>query len=160
MTGLLRSDSDFGKQLSEHVKKAVQVDFSNLGIPGYNDLILKIILQRVDASLNEQIEKHVTSQLDELLAPAPEEIKLSELVADFIKFQADKQLYSCSCDLPERITLLVETSGSYSALFSLPALTAGAQSDGWAPSHHSANWPAANRHFHANAAICEPGTRH
>ncbi|KWK79403.1 hypothetical protein WM16_07620 [Burkholderia ubonensis] len=109
----LRSYSDFGKLLSEHVKKAVQVDFSNLGIPGYNDLILKIIRQRVDASLNEQIEKHVTSQLEELLAPAPEEIKLSELVADFIKFQADKQLYSCSCDLPDRITLLVETSGSF-----------------------------------------------
>ncbi|CAB3750934.1 hypothetical protein GQ57_16100 [Burkholderia sp. MSh2] len=109
----LQSYSDFGKQLSEHVKKAVQVDFSNLGLPGYNDLILKIIRQRVDANLNEQIEKHVTSQLDELLAPAPEEITLSELVADFIKFQADRQSYSCSCDLPDRITLLVETDGSF-----------------------------------------------
>ncbi|MDN7413041.1 hypothetical protein QZM42_31420 [Burkholderia vietnamiensis] len=111
--GELQSYSDFGKQLSEHVKKAVQVDFSKLGIPGYNDLILKIIRQRVDANLNEQIEKYVTEQLDELLAPAPDEIKLSELVADFIKFQTEKQSYSCSCDLPERITLLVETDGSF-----------------------------------------------
>lgn len=109
----LQSYSDFGKQLSEHVKKAVQVDFSKLGIPGYNDLILKVIRQRVDANLNEQIEKHVTSQLDELLAPTPEEIKLSELVADFIEFQAEKQSYSCSCDLPARITLLVETDGKF-----------------------------------------------
>ncbi|WP_174908042.1 hypothetical protein [Burkholderia diffusa] len=113
----LQSYSDFGKQLSEHVKKAVQVDFSKLGIPGYNDLILKIIRQRVDANLNEQIGKHVTSQLDELLAPAPEEVKLSELVADFIKFQADRQSYSCSCDLPERITLGVSIEGSFTHVY-------------------------------------------
>ncbi|MCA8048055.1 hypothetical protein [Burkholderia arboris] len=109
----LQSYSEFGKQLSEHVKKAVQVDFSKLGLPGYNDLILKIIRKRVEEGLNEQIERHVATQLDELLAPAPEEIKLSELVADFIKFQAEKQSYSCSCDLPDRITLTVDTEGSF-----------------------------------------------
>ncbi|WP_205168796.1 hypothetical protein [Burkholderia sp. LMG 13014] len=109
----LQSYSEFGKQLSEHVKKAVQVDFSKLGLPGYNDLILKIIRKRVEEDLNEQIERHVATQLDELLAPAPEEIKLSELVADFIKFQAEKQSYSCSCDLPDRITLTVDTEGSF-----------------------------------------------
>lgn len=113
----LQSYSEFGKQLNEHVKRAVKVDFSQLGIPGYNDLILKIIRQRVDANLNKQIEKHVTEQLDELLAPAPDEIKLSELVADFIKFQAEKQSYSCSCDLPERITLGVSTDGSFTHVY-------------------------------------------
>lgn len=105
----LGSYSDFGKQLKEQVKDALQVDFSKLGIPGYNDFILKIIRRQVEADVSNTIAQHIEKQVTDLLAPAPGEIKLSELVAQFI--EANKpDGYSCSCDDPSRITLNVEES--------------------------------------------------
>ncbi|AIP66289.1 hypothetical protein [Burkholderia thailandensis] len=109
----LRSYSTFGEQLKEHVKAALQVDFHNLGLPGYNDLILKIIRQQVDAQLNATIETQIEQQMKELLAPAPAEIKLSQLVEEFIKDEhTNRQYRSCSCDESDQITLIVrEASG-------------------------------------------------
>jgi hypothetical protein len=106
----LRSHSDFGKQVQEHVRAALQVDFSTLGLPGYSELILKIVRRQVDAHVNNALAEHVEEQMVDLLAPAPAEIALTTLVAEFIK---DKTEYSgCSCDGPDRITLIVEDSGS------------------------------------------------
>jgi site-specific DNA-cytosine methylase len=82
----LRSYSDFGKALSEQVKAAMQVDFSNLELPGYNDLILKLIRAQVEHQASTSIAAQVEAQMKELLAPAPAEIKLSELVEEFITF--------------------------------------------------------------------------
>jgi len=113
----LRSYSDFGKSLGEQVKAAMQVDFSNLGLPGYNDLILKLIRAQVEHQASTSIAAHVEEQMKDLLAPAPSEIKLSELVEEFIKF-ADEKI-GCECDKPERITLIVEDGsdrGRYSSL--------------------------------------------
>nr|WP_231753739.1 hypothetical protein [Burkholderia savannae] len=109
----LRSYSSFGERLKEHVKTALQVDFHNLGLPGYNNLILKVIRQQVDAQLNATIATQIEQQMKELLAPAPAEIKLSQLVEEFIKDEhTDRQYRSCSCDESDRITLIVrEESG-------------------------------------------------
>ena len=106
----LRSYSDFGKALGDHVKQAMQVDFDHLGLPGYNDLILKTIRHQVNQLADDSIAKHVEEQMRELLSPAPAEIKLSQLVAEFIKDKHDD--YSCSCDGPERIALFVVGSRS------------------------------------------------
>ncbi|VVE29247.1 hypothetical protein PEP31012_03580 [Pandoraea eparura] len=105
----ISAHSDFGRQLRDHVKAALQVDFSHLGIPGYNDFLLKIIRGQVEAQLNSSVGKHVETQMTQLLAPAPAQIKLSELVAQFIK-DNDESHYGCSCDGPEQITLVVEGS--------------------------------------------------
>lgn len=113
----LRSYSDFGKALSHQVKTALQVDFSNLGLPGYNDLILKVIRAQVAHQADTSIAMHVEKQLAELLAPAPTEIKLSELVEEFITFANDD--LGCSCDKPDQITLIVEDGtdgGRYTSL--------------------------------------------
>jgi hypothetical protein len=106
----LRSYSDFGKSLSEQVKAALAVDFSNLGIPGYNDLILKVVRRQVDAHVNSVIATQVESQLTELLESAPESITLTQLVAEFIKDRSD--YHGCSCDGPDEITLVVDGSSS------------------------------------------------
>lgn len=107
----LRSYSQFGQALGEHVKNAMQIDFSNLGLPGYNDFILKTIRNQVSQLAEDSIAKHVEKQLAALLAPAPAEIKLSELVSDFVKYESER--YGCSCDdSSERITLIVEGGGN------------------------------------------------
>ncbi|MFM0022156.1 hypothetical protein [Paraburkholderia azotifigens] len=102
----LQSYSDFGKSLSAQVKSALQVDFSTLGLPGYNDLILKIIRSQVDQQTNASIASQVEEQMKELLSPAPSEMQLSELIAEFI--ESEHRNIGCSCDSPNRITLIIE----------------------------------------------------
>ncbi|HDR8933005.1 hypothetical protein [Burkholderia vietnamiensis] len=104
----LRSYSDFGEKLKEHVKESLQVDFQGLGLPGYNDLILKIVRKKVAALTEQSIAESIEKQMADLLTPAPKEIKLSELVERFINHHAER--FSCSCDGPDRITLRVEES--------------------------------------------------
>ncbi|WP_070106462.1 hypothetical protein [Burkholderia plantarii] len=102
----LRSYSDFGKQLGEQVKAALQVDLSRLGLPSYNDFIMKVVRAKVSAITQSAIAQQVEKQLETLLAPAPAEITLSALVEQFIKGNDDR--YGCSCDAPDRITLHVQ----------------------------------------------------
>jgi hypothetical protein len=102
----LRSHSDFGRALEEHVKKAVNVDLHRLELPGYNDLILKLIQQQVAVQLDNQIAVQIEKQMSELLAPPPAEMRLSELLKEFIESKSNDS--SCVCDGPERISLHIE----------------------------------------------------
>ncbi|WP_186224610.1 hypothetical protein [Burkholderia gladioli] len=113
----LQGYSEFGKQLSEQVKVAMQVDLTRLGLPSYNDFVLKVVRAKVSALTENAIAQQVEAQLTTLLAPAPAEIKLSELVAQFIKGNEDR--YGCSCDAPDRITLHVAGSDYGSRWISL-----------------------------------------
>lgn len=110
----LRSYSDFGKALEAHVKSAINVDLQRLELPGYNDLILKLISRQVAAQLDSQLAAHVEKQMTELLAPPPAEIKLSDLLKQFI----DNKASDCPCDGPEAISLHVErSSGGYAHVY-------------------------------------------
>lgn len=100
----LRSYSDFGKQLSEAVKSALKVDLRDLGLPGYNDLILKVIRAQLDGHINTVLAEQVEQQMASLLQPAPAEIKLSELIKQFIEEKASDD---CSCGGHEHISLHV-----------------------------------------------------
>lgn len=102
----LREYSDFGNQVKDAVKNAMKVDFDRLGLPGYNDLVLKLIRQTVEKHTDDQLKEQVEKQMTDLLAPAPATITLSQLVADFIK--RNTNYYSCHCDGPTEITLIVE----------------------------------------------------
>ena len=107
ITEELRSFSPFGESLKEHIAKALQVNFSELGLPGYNDFILKIVRNQVDAYVNNSLAIQVERQLAKLLEPAPAQIKLTELVKSFIESNAER--YDCSCAHgPARITLHIE----------------------------------------------------
>jgi hypothetical protein len=97
----MRSYSDFGKALEEQVKASLQVDFSTLKLPGYNDFILKIVRAQVDANVNNQVAAQVEAQMKDLLVSAPAEITLTKLVEDFIECKPD----GCSCDGSDQTTL-------------------------------------------------------
>lgn len=110
----LRSYSDFGKALEAHVKQAVNVDLGRLELPGYNDLILKLIQRQVATQLGNQLAAQIEKQMTELLAPPAAEIKLSELLKDFIETKAS----DCACDGPDAISLHVEkSSGGYAHIY-------------------------------------------
>jgi len=106
----LRSYSDFGKQVNEAVSAALKVDFDRLGLPGYNDLVLKLIRKTVENHTDTILKQQLEAQMASLLEPVPETITLSKLVADFIEHEAEDSRYSCSCDGPSQITLIVEES--------------------------------------------------
>lgn len=127
----LRSYSDFGKAISDGVKRSLQVDFDNLGIPGYNDLILKILRQKLDANLSTALTAGIEEQMAELLAPAPTEITLEDLV-DALK--KDETRHGSPPD--ERITLIVEQDEHYSSMqFTMVYLDRVAVSDKRSCSH-------------------------
>lgn len=101
----LETYSDFGKAVGEAVKKAVNVDIDRLELPGYNDLILKLIQRNVMAQMETSIESQVAKQMAELLAPPPAEIKLSDLIKQFIEMKSSDDNQS---DNPENITLIIQ----------------------------------------------------
>lgn len=76
--------SGFGKQLEEVVKKSLAFQ-GELDLPSYNDTILKIIGRQVEAYTSNAIQRQVAENMKELLTPAPESIKLTELVAAYIE---------------------------------------------------------------------------
>lgn len=77
---VFKSYSPFQKNLTEHIQKTLNVDFGGIGLAGYNEIVLKIIKAKLDASVFKFAEKQISASLDELLENPPAEIKLSELV--------------------------------------------------------------------------------
>lgn len=80
---------------------------SQLGLPGYNGLIMKIVRAHVDSHVGNVLAKHVEKQMSKLLEPAPAEIKLSELINDFIERNKPD---GCECGGSDQITLHIEES--------------------------------------------------
>lgn len=107
----LRQYSDFGKTLEALVKEAIKLD-DKLGIPGYNDLVLKIVKQKLDAVADKAIRDGLDKQLSELLAMPPESVKLSKLVSDFIEYAENHKEHEREGS--SDITLIVDDPKSYS----------------------------------------------
>ncbi len=101
----LRSYSPFAKLLEERVSKALQVDFDKIDLPSYGDMILKIVRAKVAEHADEQLAKTVQDELGKLLVKAPEQITLTDLVAQFIEHNTDR--YNGG-EQHESITLIVE----------------------------------------------------
>jgi len=101
----LRDWSDFGKALKEVVKTNLNINMDDLKIAGYNDLILKIIQQKIDSNISAISTEQIEKQMAELLKNPPTEIKLSELIADFIEYNCDEDN---PYENPEEITFIYE----------------------------------------------------
>jgi hypothetical protein len=84
MEDQLRSYSDIGKLIEASVKKSLAMN-GELDLPSYNDTLLKIIRKQVQSYTEDTIQRQVAKNLEELLAPPPESIKLSDLVEQYRK---------------------------------------------------------------------------
>lgn len=105
----LRSYSDFGKIIGERIKQSLQINFDTLGLPGYNDLILKIVSQQLEANMSSALTEHIQERMAELLAPAPASIELSALVTEFIKLETERAAHTPTGD---EFTLIVKRDTS------------------------------------------------
>lgn len=79
----LESYSDFGKNLKEHIKLSLGVDFSKLGISGYNDHIIRVIGEIMDKKMHGESKAKLEAAISEMLVDPPKEIKLSEIISKF-----------------------------------------------------------------------------
>ena len=79
----------FQKQLAEAINKNIHIDFSHLGLAGYNQTLLNIIKAKLDSSIVQFAQKQISEGLDQLFATPPAEIKLSELVELYKKYLAE-----------------------------------------------------------------------
>lgn len=80
----LRTYSKFGERIAEAVKKSLALH-GDLDLPSYNDAVLKIVRAQVEHQTNAVLQQQVAARLAELLTPAPESIKLSELAATYLQ---------------------------------------------------------------------------
>lgn len=92
----LREYSDFGKQVTKAVEKALAIH-GDIDLPAYNHAILKIIERQVEAGTRQSIEREVAGRMKELLTPAPESIKLSTLVEQYVESLRDEAEGGCTC---------------------------------------------------------------
>lgn len=101
-----RPYSEFGKSLKQKVDELANVDFSGLGLTGYNDFVLKYIEGQLNSQILALAQTQIPERLKELLETPPDEVTLSALVADFIECMSDSYERKNS----ESITLIREVS--------------------------------------------------
>ncbi|KVT92676.1 hypothetical protein WK60_13885 [Burkholderia ubonensis] len=104
----LKSYGDFGKQLTEKVNAAMQIDLDRMDLPTYGHFIEKVIARAVDAQLQGDVAKKIEAHMTALLADAPQEMTLEQIVADF-KVHVKDRAYGG--DVDHSISLHVTQTG-------------------------------------------------
>lgn len=89
-------NSPLRKQMDEAIAKSLKIDGA-IDVPSYNDVILKIIERQVRTGTEQAIEKQVAERMKTLLTPAPERIKLSELLEEYRLYLKDRYESGCVC---------------------------------------------------------------
>lgn len=83
----LRSYSDIGKAIEAQVKESLQI--GKMDLPSYADLIGKIVRRQVEVGMQNEATRQLEQNIGELLAPAPAEITLDQLIEDFREHQVE-----------------------------------------------------------------------
>ena len=81
----LRSYSDFGKMIKEKLKTDLAVSLENVTFAEHNKTLLNLITGIVNNCMTEDAQAKFKTEVNELLGTAPKEIKLSELIIQYIE---------------------------------------------------------------------------
>lgn len=76
----LSSYSDFGRRLKEGVESQLDINLRELNIPTYNQMVLNVVKEQLDAAVTIQGVEKIKSRMDEMLGGAKQEYRLSELI--------------------------------------------------------------------------------
>ncbi len=82
-------NSEFSKKITERVKALVDVDLDAIDLPSYRQLIADVIVKRVGAVMSTEFTEKLDKDIAALLEPAPAEITLEVLLADFVEVKMD-----------------------------------------------------------------------
>ena len=106
----IRSYSNFGKNLEEIVKQAFNINPKDVTLPQYNDFLLKIITHQVEQFKSNELVAAIKKNMENLLTPAPKEIKLSKIIEDFKEHYDPRKCGEYFQNRPEKCTVFIETS--------------------------------------------------
>ncbi len=80
ISDLFRSYGTFGETLKKQIEEQLNIDFGNLNIAGYNQLVLNAVKEKLDEAIHIEGVQKIKKSMDEILGDPLKEIKLSELV--------------------------------------------------------------------------------
>jgi hypothetical protein len=105
---VFRSYSDFGKNLEKHIEENLNINFRNLGIEGYNGLVLAAVQEQLDKTITIQGIEKIKESMNDMLKDTKDEYTLTEIITA-LKGESYKEEYEFDYD--ERIELIIEDSG-------------------------------------------------
>lgn len=106
---VFREWSDFGENLKEHIEKNLNIDLSNLGIEGYNTIVLAAIKEQLDKTITVQGIEKIKKTTEEMLSDIKEEYTLSEIIE---KLKGEDYRDEWEYDEGDKITLIIENRSS------------------------------------------------
>lgn len=106
---VFREWSDFGKNLKEHVEKNLNVNLSNLGIEGYNTLVLAAVKEQLDKIITTQGVEKIKKRTEEMLLDIKDEYTLTEIIEEL---KSEDYRDEWECDEDDKVALIIENSGN------------------------------------------------
>src|SRR3712207_163105 len=106
---VFREWSDFGKNLKEHVEKNLNVNLSNLGIEGYNTLVLAAVKEQLDKIITTQGVEKIKKRTEEMLLDIKDEYTLTEIIEEL---KGEDYRNEWECDEDDKVALIIENSGN------------------------------------------------
>lgn len=106
---LFREYSDFGKKLKGYIEENLNINFKNLGIEGYNGLVLAALKEELDKAITVQGIEKIKQVTEEILSDTKEEYKLTEIIE---KLKGESYKEEWEFDYDEKISLTIEDGGS------------------------------------------------
>lgn len=79
---LLRSYSDFGKNLKKEIGSQLNINLKELNIAGYNVMVLNAVKEKLDEAVTIHGVEKIKESLEEMLTDVKKEYKLSELIEE------------------------------------------------------------------------------
>lgn len=84
--------SPFRKAIEQGIKDTVKVDINDLGIPGYNDLVRKVLKERLGDFFEKKALIGIQAEMDSLLADFPQTVTVSK-IADMFREHVETHEY-------------------------------------------------------------------
>lgn len=108
--------SDFGKQLKQSVATSFAIGPA-IDIPSYSHAILAVLCQQVEAVKDDAMRRIIAERMAEILEPAPETIKLSEVLEKYKEYVKEQNAGGCHCDGEGRFYLDIKQGSSDSFIY-------------------------------------------
>lgn len=105
---VFREYSDFGKKLKGYIEENLNINFKNLGLEGYNGLVLAAVKEELDKAITVQGIEKIKQATEEMLSDVKSEYTLTEIIE---KLKGESLKEEWEFDYDEKISLIIEDGG-------------------------------------------------
>lgn len=86
----LKSYSDFGKDLSKHVKESLKVEVANVNLQEYGQAVLKMVEGLVNKHVQQSAQAQLMEQFTELFKSPPSQLTLQQIIDTYKEGEEDE----------------------------------------------------------------------